>query len=240
MSEVGFDSKVMVGEALRWVAEYEKQIEEHPMAVACAERRVPREILAAFARCQWVDSSTWVPMLALAKGSMEADALREAVRMNINDEAGENGTPHVTLCKRFLQSVGVSTTYSDIHGYSPASVYPTGLMFGLAGNCSDPMMGGWLLSQEVLVPVVFRTFRHAFEAIDGVDVTYLIEHEEVDAEDHSRWIAEALEEIVVDRATAADAVAGVHMGGRATVAVIDYLYGQMLQAVQEPAVVAAV
>ena len=221
--------ETVIDQAELLVADYAHQIRSHPIADACGQRRVPLAILRAFARCQYVDSTTWVAMLALAKGKIEASALREAVRKNIRDEVGDSGTPHVTLCKRFLNSIGETTSYSDIKEYSPASVYPVALMFGLAGNCSDALMGGWLLSQEILVPVVFQTFRPSFDVFDNADVTYLVEHEQVDADAHSQWIRQAVGELVVDDSTAQEVITGVHFGGRATVSVLDYLYAQLLQ-----------
>lgn len=209
------------------VSSYKEKLETHPIRRLCEAAKLPPEILRAFARVQFVDSIMWVPMLSLIKGQISSSALREAVRKNIRDEVGDEGTPHVTLCKRFLESIGVPTQFNNYVSYSPASLYPVSVMMGLAGNCDDAMIGGWLLAQEVLVPVLFRMFRPAFRVFSAPNLAYMTEHEEVDSVDHSRWILEALDSILASADSAGPAIAGVDLGGRATLGVPDFLFAEV-------------
>jgi pyrroloquinoline quinone (PQQ) biosynthesis protein C len=156
----------------RALARYRFQLETHPLRPLCERAALPRPVLEAFARAQFVDSTIWVAMLALIKGRVQAAGLREAVRKNILDEVGNDGVPHVTLCQRFVESVGVPSRYFDYREFSPASVYPVEVMMALAARADDATLGGWLLSQELLVPEVFGMFRVALAAIPEVDLEY--------------------------------------------------------------------
>lgn len=206
--------------------QYEGQLETHPIGDLCARAALPREILESFARAQLVDNTLWVPMLALAKDKLSAPLLREAVRRNIMDEVGADGISHVTLCKQFVESVGLPTHYEDYREFSPASVYPVQVMMGLTGRCDDLLMAGWLISQENLVPAFFRMFRPAFAAIEGADTGYLVEHEEVDSAEHAQWFLEAVAAMLNSDEDLDRVLTGIDMGGRATLAVPDYLYSQ--------------
>lgn len=208
---------------------YTEKIKNHPIKPLCDSAVLPKKILEDFAKAQCVDSTTWVTMLSLVKGSLKQPELREAVRMNILDEVGNEGIPHVTLCKRFVKSVGVSYHYDDYKKYSPASVYPVEVMMSLAGNVKDEIIGGWLLAQETLVPVVFSTFRPAYRNLPNADVQYLIEHEEVDAEDHARWMMDAVNKMLISDEALNLVLAGMDLGGRATIGVIDFLYADTLK-----------
>ncbi len=92
----------------RALTRYRVQLETHPIRPLCDRASLPRPVLEAFARAQFVDSTIWVAMLALIKGHVLSPVLQEAVRKNILDEVGASGIPHVTLCQRFVESVGVA------------------------------------------------------------------------------------------------------------------------------------
>lgn len=208
---------------------YTQKLETHPIKPLCDHAEVPKAVLEAFARAQFVDSTMWVAMLSLIKGHVSSTQLRDAVRKNILDEVGDAGTPHVTLCKRFVESLGVPTYYSNYREYSPASVFPVEVMMGLAGYCDDATIAGWLLSQENLVPVVFRIFRRAYATLPQADLTYLTEHEEVDSIDHARWIREAIEPLIYTTESTGRVISGIDIGGRTTISVLDFLYAQTVR-----------
>ena len=211
---------------------YRKQIETHPIVSLCTAPNPPPEMLKAFAREQLVDGTAWVPMLAIIKDSVRSKLMREAVRYNLLDEVAckdqSDGTSHITLLKRFVHSLGVSTRYSDYHTYAPESVQPMAVMLGLAGRADDAVVAGWLLSQEVLLPVIFRIFRPAFaKAFPKADLEFLTVHEEVDDEEHAELVRRAL----LDSADwEVRATAGMGMGARALIGVLDYLYADHVTA----------
>jgi pyrroloquinoline quinone (PQQ) biosynthesis protein C len=208
---------------------YTAKLRNHPISYFCKTAELPRSVLDAFARAQLVDNIYWVTMLARVRDQLESPVLREAVRKNILDEVGDSKTSHVTLCKQFVESLGLPSHFDDYRHYSPASVYPVELMMSLAGNVDDGFMAGWLLAQECLVPVLFQMFRPSFEAIPGADVSYLKEHEQVDACDHTRWLMEGIQSIAITDETVARVVTGLDLGGRATLAVPDCLYAQTIK-----------
>src|SRR5438552_2481866 len=89
---------------------YQSEILQHPIKPWCIGARLPEAVLQAFAKAQFVDSTMWVSMLSLIKGNASFPQLRDAVRRNILDEVGDSGIPHVTLCNKFVKSIGVPTS----------------------------------------------------------------------------------------------------------------------------------
>lgn len=211
---------------------YKEQISNHPIVALCEASNPPREMLAAFAREQLVDGTAWVPMLALIKDASHSELLADAVRFNLLDEVGcadqRPGLAHMTLLKRFVASLGVTTKYSDYHTFAPESVQPMAVMLGLAGRADDALVAGWLLSQEVLLPVIFRIFRPAYaKAFPSADLEFLVVHEEVDDEDHAEFVRRAL---LDEPGWERRATAGLGMGARALIGVLDYLYADHVTA----------
>lgn len=205
---------------------YKRQIESHPIRSLCGAQNAPIEMLQAFAREQLVDGMAWVPMLARIKDASSTALMREAVRYNILDEVGcakgGGSVAHITLLRRFVSSLGVPTRYSDYKTYAPEAVQPMAVMLGLAGQADDGLVAGWLLSQEVLLPVIFRIFRPAFERrFPGADLEFLRVHEEVDDDEHAELVRRAL---LDSPALEERAIAGMGMGARALIGVLDYLY----------------
>jgi len=213
------------------LSSYKRQIESHPIVSLCGAPNPPAGMLQAFAREQLVDGMAWVPMLALIKDASRTEFMREAVRYNILDEVGcakrDGGVAHMTLLKRFVASLGIPTTYSDYKTYAPEAVQPMAVMMGLAGRADEGLVAGWLLSQEVLLPVIFRLFRPAFaRSFPEADLEFLIIHEEVDDDEHAELVRRALLDSpgFEERATA-----GIGMGARALIGVLDYLYSDHIE-----------
>lgn len=61
---------------------------------------------------------------------------------------------------------------------------------------SEPALAGWLLTAETLVPEMFAVMTPSFAALAGADTTYFSQHVAVDSDEHSAWMAEAVDEIV--------------------------------------------
>jgi hypothetical protein len=82
--------------------------------------------------------------------------------------------------------------------------YPT-LSFGTTASLwlsdafvdmTEPALAGWLLTAETLVPEMFAVVKPCFEALPDADTTYFTQHVAVDTDEHARWMAEAVDEVV--------------------------------------------
>lgn len=139
------------------------------------------------------------------------------------------------MCKEFVESLGEPTFYGDYIEYAPRSAHAVEVMNGLTGM-TEAEMSGWLLAAETLVPVFFGIFRPAFAQIHGVDLRYLDEHISVDADEHSQWMNEAVQELLVkDKSSFEQILNGIRIGGRLTVSIPDVLYARTLRTARSDA-----
>jgi len=172
---------------------YRAELLEHPLLVAARTGQIERTILLQFAFYQYSDSITWIPMLAQMKSkALRSRRLRAAIEDNIGHEAGLGGISHVTLAAQLMRSLGVRTL----------AAYPTD-GFGRTAQLwlsddfvemSEPALAGWLLTAETLVPEMFAVMKPCFD--DIADTTYFTHHIAVDSDEHSAWMAEAVDEVV--------------------------------------------
>lgn len=210
---------------------YTHKLESHPIAKLCAKQQIPRQILNEFAKIQYVDSAFWVPMLSLIKGAVKSERLLKAVKENIICETGINATPHITLCKRYIESLGIMPSYGDYQNFSKHSIAPIELTLAIQ-DLGDPTIAGWLLAEEALVPVLFRIFRPAYALIKEADMGYLDEHISVDSDEHAVWMLEAVQELCVDSDSFEQVMAGIDLGARKTLCIPDALYSETMRLLQ--------
>jgi len=217
------------------VARLRDELESHPIARLCAMGTVPESILRDWARIQYVDSTLWIPMLALAKGQTKSPRLLQALKANIRCEAGDDGIPHVTLCREFVESLGEPTYYGNYQDYAPLAAHSVGVMNALA-SMSEEEMAGWLMATETLVPTFFAIFRPGFARIPGADLRYLDEHIAVDSDEHAEWMNESVHELLKNETSYERLLAGIRLGGRVMLSIPDALYARTLRSVGTAAV----
>lgn len=209
------------------IADYVRMLSRHPVRTLAEAGRISRTLLEEFAKAQYVDSSLWVTMLSLAKGRVRSKKLSEAITKNILCETGHDGLPHITSCQRFVESLGIEATFGESHGYAPLASHALRVMNAF-DHGSEGIIAGWLLVAETLVPELFKMFRPAFLAIQGVDLHYLDEHIAVDADEHALWMMEAACELATE-GNLIDVEIGIALGGRVLLSVPDALYAKALQ-----------
>lgn len=174
---------------------YRAELLEHPLLVAARSGQIERPILSRFAFYQYSDSITWIPMLAQMKSrARRSGRLRRAIEENIAHEAGIGGTSHVTYAARLMRSLGVREL-ADYPTEGLARTASLWLSDGFA-EMTEPELAGWLLVAETLVPEMFAIVKPCFDALAEADVEYFAEHIHVDTDEHARWMAEAVDEIV--------------------------------------------
>lgn len=173
---------------------YCSEFKAHSFFKAAAENKIPQSILNKFAFYQYSDSILWIPMLALMKEKViKSSRLRKAIEENIKHEAGVGGISHVTLAKNLMRSMKL-TKLQDF----PISTFAKSAQLWLSKDFdefAEPEIGGWLLTAETLVPLMFRLMLPAFQN-KGYDNTYFSEHISVDGDEHSQWMLESVDEII--------------------------------------------
>jgi pyrroloquinoline quinone (PQQ) biosynthesis protein C len=234
----GSDGKSPIERIQHAVEFYREGLAQHPVAQLCADGALSRKLLQEFARIQYVDSTLWVAMLSLAKGRVKHARLKRAITENILCESGHVGTPHTTLCQRFVESLGTTAEFGDYRVYAPMTAHSVEVM-NVFDRGGDGIISGWLLAAESLVPTLFSVFRPAFAQVPGADLTYLDEHIHVDAEEHAQWMCEAAQEISTTEEGFRSVMSRVEIGGRVTWSGPDAIYARTLLEAGSNAVTAA-
>ena len=178
------------------LAGYRATLLEHPLLAAARTGELPEPILHEFAFHQLSDSILWIPMLAHMHDKVRSPRLRCAIADNIAHEAGLAATSHVTLALAMARSLGITTLDPF-----PRDVFAHTVEPWLADDFEEPAIAGWLLVSEALVPVLFEAVLPSYTRL-GADTRYFAEHVAIDADEHARWMAEAVEEIVVETGAA--------------------------------------
>jgi len=209
------------------------QIDDHSLMVRLGtDFPIPDQTLLLFARAQYADCVTWIPMLALMRDRCINSILRQAIWDNICDEAGQHRPSHVTMAQRFIASLRLPAELSNVAHYTPASWHSYQIMMKLAHTGTEATIAGWVLAQEYLVPVFFAAFRKRFELIPGVDIDYLVEHEEVDTDRHYQWLLEAVDSLCQEREVWGEVESGILMSARSVLSVLDWLSVDMSEVLE--------
>ncbi|HEY0478723.1 MAG TPA: iron-containing redox enzyme family protein [Kofleriaceae bacterium] len=176
---------------------YRAELLEHPLLDAARRGTLSETTLHQFAFYQYLDSITWIPMLAQMKSmATRSRRLQAAIRDNIAHEAGLDGTSHVTLAVALLRSLGIKRLdefstgdFGDI-----ASMWLSDAFV----ESPEPAIAGWLLTAETLVPLLFAEIMPCFDRIgDRIgDTRYFSEHIAIDADEHATWMAESVADVV--------------------------------------------
>jgi hypothetical protein len=172
---------------------YRAELLEHPLLDAARRGTLSEATLQQFAFYQYVDSVTWIPMLAQMKSkAARSRRLQDAIRDNIAHEAGLDGTSHVALAVALMRSLGIKRL-DDF----PADAFTDPAEMWLSdpfAEFSEPAIAGWLLTAETLVPLLFAAIKPCFDPLG--DTRYFSEHIAVDADEHASWMAEAVADVV--------------------------------------------
>jgi len=210
------------------IKNYIGKLSSHPIVKFCIDKTIPHVVLKDFAKLQFVDSTLWVPMLALIKDKIHSPKLLKAVKSNLLCEAGANGISHVSLCQQFIESLGITPRYGHALSFSEYSGHPLEIMTGIQ-DYPETVIAGWLLIAESLVPTLFKIFKMAFENISNIDLRYLDEHITVDADEHALWMYEAVEELLLNEHSFSEIMQGIDIGGRMILCIPDILYSKTIR-----------
>lgn len=177
------------------LADYRDQLTSHPFLVAARTRQLSQEILLELAFHQYSDSILWIPMLAQMKAAAtRSRRLRIAIEDNIAHEAGLGSTSHVTLAAAMMRSLGVRRLEPF-----PTSTFAHSAELWLSdafATQSEPELAGWLLTAETLVPHLFAAVVPCYSELPGCETRYFQEHVAVDSDEHARWMADSVCDVV--------------------------------------------
>jgi hypothetical protein len=170
------------------LADYRARLIEHPFLTALDH---PVPILHEFAFHQYADSILWIPMLAQMRGkALRSRRLRDAIGNNIGHEAGLHAISHVQLAVDLMRSLGITRVDGRVLAQS-AQLWLSDEFAAM----SEPEVAGFLLVAETLVPIMFAALAPQFARL-GAQTRYFEEHVSVDSDEHSQWMAEAVEEVL--------------------------------------------
>ena len=192
---------------------YQEQMQKHGLGKLIAQGRVSANIGLEFMKLQYIDSTLWVPMLAIMKDRVKHPTLKKALTDNLLCEAGAKHTSHVTLCAEFLISKGIDPYFGDLYHYSPLAKHPTEIMNSVI-RMSEAEIAGWIMIAETIVPDLFRLV-HPLLTVDG--------------EEHGEWMMRSIRELIQDGTPVEEILHGLHLGGRVALAVPDALYAKALR-----------
>jgi hypothetical protein len=182
------------------LADYRDQLTTHPFLVAARSRQLSQEILLELAFHQSIsffsaDSILWIPMLAQMKAvATRSRRLRIAIEDNIAHEAGLGSTSHVTLAAAMMRSLGVRKLEPF-----PTSTFAKSAELWLSDAFAtqrEPELVGWLLTAETLVPHLFAAVVPCYAELAGCETRYFSEHVAVDGDEHARWMADSVCDVV--------------------------------------------
>ncbi len=206
---------------------YQEQMENHPMKDLIKSGKVSEDIGEEFMKLQYIDSTLWVPMLAIMKDRVNNPKLKKALTDNLLCEAGARHTSHVTLCAEFLISRGIDPYFGDLYHYSPLAKHPTEIMNSVI-RMNEAQIAGWIMIAETIVPDLFKLFRPLISKI-GANLNYLDEHIVVDADEHGQWMIDSATELINSGVDEKQIIDGIHLGGRVALSVPDALYAKVLR-----------
>jgi hypothetical protein len=221
------------------LTDYKVLLEAHPLLEAGRNGELDRSTLEEFAFHQFSDSILWIPMLAQMKREtrLRSGRLKKAIAENIGHEAGlvgpdHQGESHVALAVAMMRSLGIYSVDRFPEGAFEKTLGQS-LNSWLSNEIADydePEMVGWLLASEALVPVLFESLVPSFDALPNCDTRYFHEHIAVDADEHARWMAESVDDIlgIYGPDCVAAIFVGMHDGFTETRAVPDDLWRRHL------------
>ena len=216
------------------IAAFVDQIERHP----AMRRLLGKETLQEFALAQHADNVRWMALMATMRDRCTNPALRKALHANMMTETGgSEGEAHQTLCLAFVKSLGIEPGLG-FSGEVPQLARHWGLIVDsmTSAGMNEGEICGWVSAAEQLVPPLFAKLRKQFvqQFGDSVDLRYLDAHITGDVR-HGEVMRQATIELLAnDPDKLRDVVAGVDLGGRATLSVLDAmnaLHGLRMQAV---------
>lgn len=203
------------------IAGFIQQIERHP----ATRRTLGRETLQDFALAQHADNVRWMALIATMRDRCSNPALRKALHANMMTETGgSTGQAHQTLCLAFAKSLGIEPGL----GFSEA-VPHLARHWGLivdsmtSAHMKEGEFCGWFVVAERLVPPLFAKMREqiVLQFGAGADLRYLEAHIDGDVV-HADTMRQAAIDVLDDEPDRfEDILAGVELGGRATLSVLD-------------------
>jgi hypothetical protein len=141
-------------------------------------------------------AALWPTHIACAAAAVNNRKLREALYLNALCEigAGPDQVGHVTLARQFCSSQGF--TAREMSSWVSWHETATNIAFMSAlADEREEFIAGFMYFSEEISSLLYDVFQPPFRAV-GADMTYMMTHVEVDGDDHSRMLREAIVDIL--------------------------------------------
>ncbi len=144
----------------------------------------------------YADNLWWVAALQYMHKAARNDRFKQALHDNIRCETGaDGGIAHTQMAENFISSIGLKVSMQD-KAYNKA-VTRAVEENNFLKKATEPTRAGFMLATEALFPIMLQIVRpvivfHYPEA----DMQYIDEHIQVDADEHSQWMAQSVEQIL--------------------------------------------
>jgi hypothetical protein len=206
----------------RMISDGAQTIREHPFMQTASDWTAGQR--ARYALYQFVTAMVWPAFLSTASAAAQNPKLKKALRLNAAGEAGaeEGSVGHTALAYRFCSSQGLTDGQMVGELTNPRFLESVGEMFAITA-AGDEFMAGRLCSSEAFAGVMFEEAQPAFSQIVGCDLTYMTEHVEVDNDEHSAALLDAIEDILSGGGSYDEVVRGVNAGIALRRAYLEYI-----------------
>ena len=198
----------------------DKRLLEHPFYRAWAAGTLTREDLAFYSTQYWRQVEAFPSYLQSLAGRMDEGTARTSIEGNLADERDDD---HPGLWVRFAESLGCSRDALTEAPVEPETAQCVSTFRQATDTRSAPYALGMLYAYESQTPEVAETKVSGLRdhyGITGAAAEYFELHGELDVE-HSRELAEAIDQVATTDAERAEAVAGAKAGADAIYGLLD-------------------
>lgn len=204
------------------IAEVSTDIRQHHFSLK-ARAGWSEEQRRRYSLFQLGTSMVWPGFLSSASGVVKNRKLKSALRLNAACEVGasEGSTGHSMLARQFCLSQGLTLEDVGSWAWNPVNHAMVADMCSILGE-SDAFISGRFLAGESFAAVMFEVFQPAFTQIPGCDTTYMSEHVEVDTEEHSRLLMEAVEDVLATGGNYEEVIRGILAGAKVRMEYLTY------------------
>jgi hypothetical protein len=208
---------------LRVISEVSEAIRQHSLSQKAREGWSAGE-RKRYSLFQLGTAIMWPGFLSSASGVVQNAKLKRALRLNAACEIGatEGSKGHAVMAREFCLSQGFIPSELYAWAWSPASQENIKNMSEILAQ-SEEFIAGRFLAGESFAAVIFEVFQPAFSQITGCDTTYMSEHVEVDTDEHSRLLLEAIEDILLHGGSEEEVMRGIHAGAKFRMDYLAYL-----------------
>jgi pyrroloquinoline-quinone synthase len=198
----------------------ERDLLQHPFYKAWTAGALTQDDLAFYSTQYWRQVEAFPGYLQTLAERLPADDSRTIVEANLADEVDDD---HAGMWLRFAQALGVDAERVQASEIEPETKSCVATFAESMATKSPAFALGMLYGYESQTPAVAKTKVDGLQrhyGIEGEGARYFELHGELDIE-HSEELARAMDDVIVDEDSRAEAVAGAFAGASAIWGLLD-------------------